>query len=91
MPPKLQQNLTEICLERHLSLIENFVIDKDIGFTSDAAICRRIVTSLHSEVFDFGAPIIKIGQMPMGIIFVKERGITVLGIMETVRLLDFYE
>lgn len=49
------------------------------------------MTSLHNEVFDFGAPIIQIGEMPIGIIFVKERGITVLGIMETVRLLDFYE
>lgn len=49
------------------------------------------MTSLHNEVFDFGQPVISKGQTPIGIIFVKERGITVLGILESVRLLDFYE
>lgn len=91
LPPKLQDKLVQICLDRHYSLIQHFVIDQETGYTSDSAIQRRIVTSLHNEVFEFGKPIIRKGNHPVGILFVKEQIVTVLGIKESVRLLDLDE
>ena len=52
---------------------------------------KRIVTSLQNEIFEFGEYIIQEKNHVIGVIFVKEHGVTVLGINESVRLLDFYE
>lgn len=91
LPPRLQEKLTQICLERHISLVEHFVIDSETGYQADPAIIRRIVTSLHNQVIEFGENIITRGEPVLGVIFVKEHTVTVLGIADSVRLLDFNE
>lgn len=91
LPPRLQERLTQICLERHLSLVEHFVIDVESGYQADPAIVRLLVTSLHNQVMEFGENIITKGQPVTGVIFIKEHSVTVLGILDSVRLLDFHE
>ena len=91
LPPKLQSNLVNICLEKHLQLVEQIITDQESGYFSDPAIIRRIVTSLHYQTVEFGEHIIAKGGQSMGVIFIKEHGVTVLGIQESVRLLDYFE
>ena len=91
LPPRLQERLTQICLERHLSLVEHFVVDAESGYQADPAIVRLLVTSLHNQVMEFGENIITKGQPVTGVIFIKEHSVTVLGILDSVRLLDFHE
>lgn len=74
-----------------MSLVEHFVTSQDSGYVSDTAIVRRIVTSLHNQTVEFGENVITKGASVIGIMFIKEHGVTALGILDSVRLLDFYE
>jgi|LauGreDrversion4_2_1035121.scaffolds.fasta_scaffold164118_1 hypothetical protein len=48
LPPRLQDKLTQICLDRHFTLIDHFVSDAESGYQPDKTVIRRIVTSLNN-------------------------------------------
>lgn len=50
-----------------------------------------MITSLHYSSFVYGNFILRKGLDVFGVIFLKEHGISILGINESVRLVDYYE
>lgn len=49
------------------------------------------MSSLNYIEVLFGEPVIKKNEKPIGILFIKDFGVTVLGINESIRLLDLFE
>jgi hypothetical protein len=49
------------------------------------------VSSLNYIEVLFGEPVIQKDDKPIGILFIKDNGVTVYGIHETIRLLDLHE
>jgi signal-transduction protein with cAMP-binding, CBS, and nucleotidyltransferase domain len=91
LPPRLQDQLVNTTLEKHIELLKLFFIDYESGLTTDKALVRRLVTALQFTSFSFGEHIIKKGSHALGVVFIQTHGVTVLGCNQTIRLLDFYD
>lgn len=74
-----------------MKLLEFFFVDHTTGYSANKAIIRRMITSLHYSSFVYGNFILRKGLDVFGVIFLKEHGISILGINESVRLVDYYE
>lgn len=50
-----------------------------------------MITSLHYSSYSYGNLILRKGFESIGVIFLKENGISILGVNESIRLIDLYE
>jgi len=91
LPPRLQESLIQTTLKKHLNLLDFFFVDYDTGYAPVKAIQRRMVTSLQYSLFAYGECVLRRGYTALGVIFMKDNGVSVLGVKESVRLMDLYD
>jgi hypothetical protein len=80
LPPRLQKALIDTCLDKHLLLLQYFFNDYETGYTPVDAIKRRVVTNLHYSTFTYGDYIFRQDFPTLGVVIIRENGVSVLGI-----------
>ena len=83
--------MVQTTLSKQIKLLSFFFNDHISGYSANKAIVRRMITSLHYSSFGYGSYILRKNFEVFGVIFLKENGISILGVNESVRLIDFYE
>jgi hypothetical protein len=91
MSPRLQETLIQETLKSQLNLLDFFLTDYDTGYAPINTMQRRLATSLHYSVFAYGEHVLRKGFTALGVIFIKQHGVTVTGVKESMRLLDLYD
>jgi hypothetical protein len=78
-------------LDKQIELLTVFFTDETLGYSANTAIIRRVVTSLNYGQYDYGTVVMRKHCKALGVVFIKDNGISVLGIEDKVRLVDLYE